>query len=159
MSEDIEAAVKHLLEIIALNAPAQVVKNEVELMLAKYADVRVAELEELRVMQLVACSTASMQNTERSAKDRIALDNPYSSTAYIDVCRAIDREIALKSRLSSSESDFAALTERFNAMGELWKKDKERLTEARALICHIWATGAEITDVIRRAEKWLGEKV
>jgi hypothetical protein len=51
-----------------------------------------AELETER-MRLVACSTASIQNTETSRAARIEQENPYWSVPYGDVCRAIDREM------------------------------------------------------------------
>jgi hypothetical protein len=62
-----------------------------------------AELEN-HIMQLAAISTASIQNTEASAADRITAQNPYYSTAYADVCRAIDREMALRAELAKAEA-------------------------------------------------------
>lgn len=56
----------------------------------------VAELRELHIMQLAGISTACLQNTERSIKDRIGRDNPYWTVAYGDACVAIDREMALR---------------------------------------------------------------
>ena len=58
----------------------------------------VEEERELHSMQLAAISTASIQNTETTIKDRITPSNPYSSTAYFDVCKAIDREINLRTQ-------------------------------------------------------------
>jgi hypothetical protein len=49
---------------------------------------------EIERMRLVACSTASIQNTESSRAARIQPDHPYWSTAYGDVCRVVDREMA-----------------------------------------------------------------
>lgn len=51
--------------------------------------------QDLHVMQLAAISTASIQNTETSIKDRIGRENPYWTTAYGDVCAAVDREMEL----------------------------------------------------------------
>lgn len=51
------------------------------------------EQEETHTMQLAAISTASMQNTESTVKDRIGNDNPYWSVAYEDTCKAVDREM------------------------------------------------------------------
>jgi len=56
-------------------------------------DAAMAEERELRIMQLAAISTAAIQNTETTIKDRIGSDNPYYSTAYVDTCRAVDREM------------------------------------------------------------------
>lgn len=47
-------------------------------------------------MQLAAISTATIQNTEATVKDRIGSDNPYWTVAYGDVCRAVDREMFLR---------------------------------------------------------------
>lgn len=54
-----------------------------------------AALLELHTMQLAAVSTATVQNTETTIKDRIGPDNPYYTTAYGDTCRAVDREMRL----------------------------------------------------------------
>lgn len=54
-----------------------------------------AELETER-MRLVACMTASVQNTESSKTERLAPEHPYWSVAYSDVCRAVDREMTLR---------------------------------------------------------------
>lgn len=56
-------------------------------------------VEELRIMNLAAISTASIQNTESTIKERITNDNPYWTVAYADVCRAIDREMELRNKL------------------------------------------------------------
>lgn len=52
-------------------------------------------------MQLAAISTASIQNTESTIKDRIPRENPYWTVAYSDVCAAIDREIKHRNDLKS----------------------------------------------------------
>ncbi len=57
--------------------------------------------EEMRIIQLAAISTASIQNTPDSRKDRITQDHPYWSVAYSDVCVAIDREIALREQMQT----------------------------------------------------------
>jgi hypothetical protein len=54
-----------------------------------------AAMREQHVMELAAISTASIQNTEATVKDRVGADNPYCTVAYLDVCRAIDREMRL----------------------------------------------------------------
>jgi hypothetical protein len=54
--------------------------------------------DELHVMQMAAISTASIQNTRESAKERIGRDNPYWTQAYDDVCRAVDREMDARER-------------------------------------------------------------
>jgi hypothetical protein len=77
-------------------------------------DKRIAELEELRIMQLAAISTASIQNTETTIKDRINADNPYCSTAYLDVCRVVDREMTHRERLSSLQALMEATTTHHN---------------------------------------------
>lgn len=57
------------------------------------------ELERER-MRLVACGVAAMQNTDDSRKERITRDNEYCSQSYIDVCTAVDREIAIREKLA-----------------------------------------------------------
>ena len=59
----------------------------------------VEELKELHRMQLVACSTAALGNTEESKELRIGKENPYWTPAYQDVCGAVDREIQYRSAL------------------------------------------------------------
>lgn len=59
---------------------------------------RLAEVEELHLMQLAGISTATFQNTKTSIKDRIGPDNPYYTVAYGDVCRAIDREMEWRAK-------------------------------------------------------------
>jgi hypothetical protein len=54
------------------------------------------EFDEFRVLQLAAISTAALQNTEASVRDRIDRDNVYWTAAYGDVCKAVDREMALR---------------------------------------------------------------
>jgi hypothetical protein len=75
--------------------------------------------EEAEAIRLAAISTASLQNTRASAKERIGPDNPYYTTAYGDVCVAIDREIAERERAESAEQRVesleAALRELVNA--------------------------------------------
>lgn len=81
--------------IAALEAQLAAAKEEVEKLKKDQAEWR-----EFHTMQLAAISTASFQNTEASKRDRIGKDHPYASTAYFDVCRAIDREMALRASLA-----------------------------------------------------------
>ena len=53
----------------------------------------IARLQELSSLQLAGISTASIQNTDATVKDRITRENPYWTQAYGDVCRAVDREM------------------------------------------------------------------
>lgn len=64
-----------------------------------------AALLELHTMQLAAVSTATVQNTETTIKDRIGPDNPYYTTAYGDTCRAVDREMRLLAELAALRAD------------------------------------------------------
>ncbi len=56
---------------------------------------KLKEVEELHLLRLAAISTASLQNTPASVAQRIDKNNPYWTVAYADVCRAVDREMAL----------------------------------------------------------------
>ncbi len=53
------------------------------------------DLENERI-RLAGCGVAALLNTEETVKNRIAKDNPYYSASYSDVCRAVDREISLR---------------------------------------------------------------
>lgn len=64
---------------------------------------------EIERMRLAACGVAAMQNTRSTIMDRIANDNPYYSASYSDVCRAVDREIALREKLELVESALSEL--------------------------------------------------
>jgi hypothetical protein len=67
----------------------------------------IQQLRETHALQLAAISTASVQNTETTVKDRIDRDNPYWTQAYGDVCAAVDRE--MKHRIDHYEAcDLAA---------------------------------------------------
>jgi len=54
-------------------------------------------------LRLAACGVAAMQNTESTIKDRLIPDNPHYSASYGDVCRAVDREMALRSELEQTK--------------------------------------------------------
>ena len=60
------------------------------------------EIETLRI-QLAGCGVAAMQNTEESIQSRITAESPGWSASYADVCRAVDREIALRQRVAELE--------------------------------------------------------
>jgi hypothetical protein len=60
---------------------------------------KIEELKELHRMQLVACSTAALANTEKSKEFRISKENSYWTPAYQDVCDAVDREISYREAL------------------------------------------------------------
>jgi hypothetical protein len=47
-------------------------------------------------LRLAACGVAAMQNTPALVADRIGPEHPYYSASYGDVCRAVDREMALR---------------------------------------------------------------
>lgn len=64
--------------------------------------------DETHIMQLAAISTATLQNTETTIKDRIPKDSPYWTVAYADVCTAIDREIRERNRANAAEHDIQA---------------------------------------------------
>ena len=56
------------------------------------------EQEELHTMQLAGISTATVQNTVSTVKDRITKDSPYWTVAYQDVCAAVDREMSWREK-------------------------------------------------------------
>lgn len=72
---------------------------------------KLKNLEEQRIMELAGISTASIQNTEESKKERIPRDNPYWTVAYGDVCVAVDREIKLREKAKALEEKCRNLEE------------------------------------------------
>ena len=75
---------------------------------------------EILRMQLVACMTAAVQNTEETRTDRIDRGNIYWSQAYEDVCRAVDREISLRQKLAAITLGAAAQA---NSLHAKWVSD------------------------------------
>lgn len=67
-----------------------------------------AEREAL-AMKLAACTTAALGNTPGSASARIPREHPYFSATYQDVCDAVDREMAHRSRADGLERELAAV--------------------------------------------------
>lgn len=63
-----------------------------------------AEVEQLRV-QLAGCGVAAMQNTESSKSQRAVKGDYGYSESYADVCRAVDREIEHRERITELESE------------------------------------------------------
>jgi hypothetical protein len=67
------------------------------------------EREELGRMKLIAISTVSYANTPDSAKScRQKISHEFMSEALVDVCKAIDREIALTKTVRLLEGDIVA---------------------------------------------------
>lgn len=58
--------------------------------------------EELQ-MKLTACSVVAFQNTPETVQDRLTRNHIYWSPAYGDICAAIDREIAARTKADTSE--------------------------------------------------------
>jgi uncharacterized protein YjbI with pentapeptide repeats len=67
----------------------------------------ISETEKLR-MQLAACGVAAMSNTKDTAAARLEPGHPYYSASYGDVCRAVDREMTLRSELDRARKAVAA---------------------------------------------------
>lgn len=72
-------------------------------------DAATAEKDELHIMQLAAISTASGQNTESTARERIRRGHPYCTAAYEDVCRAVDREMKLIAATAEKDQEIERL--------------------------------------------------
>lgn len=69
-----------------------------------------AELETER-MRLAACSAAALANTPDTVAQRIAPGHLYYSAAYGDVCRAVDSEIAARTKLADVLAEVEKLRE------------------------------------------------
>lgn len=94
--------------------------------------------EELHVMQLAAISTAAFQNTPSSINNRILPENPYYTTVYADVCRAIDREIMWRSKClvaNALVTKFAVTTSSMPHVGDEKTSSYEKLS--RVLIAQL----------------------
>ena len=84
-----------------------------------------AELERER-MRLVACSVAAIQNTRKSARDRITSESWAWSASYGDICRAVDREITERERAERAEAErdtLAAIVRAADAMRTVYATD------------------------------------
>ena len=84
---------------------------------------------EQHLMELAAISTATIQNTEATIKDRISSDNPFCTQAYLDVCKAVDREMSLiesVKRLTNTIRFFASAIR----CGESWSPACQREYDA-----------------------------
>lgn len=79
-------------------------------------------------MQLAAISTAAWGNTESSRVDRIKADSPYWSTAYGDVCKAIDREMMHRNRVEELEIETLELRSKANVAEERVKQLEQMLS-------------------------------
>lgn len=67
-------------------------------------DAEIRELKENHQIVLASISVVSLANTEESAKNcRLPRSNPYWTVTHDDVCTAIDREMALRSRIAPLE--------------------------------------------------------
>ena len=66
-------------------------------------DKHIAEMEETRLLQLVAISTISLCNTKESLlKQSLEADSPYWTVAFDDVKSAMEREIKLLEIISKA---------------------------------------------------------
>jgi cell division protein FtsB len=63
-----------------------------------------ADIEHER-LRLAACGVAAMSNTQETAANRLTPDHPCYSASYADVCRAVDREMALRARVALLEKE------------------------------------------------------
>lgn len=85
--------------------------------MALEARAKTAEAEvELSRIQMAAIMTATVQNTEKSIKDRIDRSSPYWTQAYTDVCSAIDREMALRVERDALRVQAVQLRESFSSI-------------------------------------------
>lgn len=95
--------------LVAKNEREHWAARAIEKLERELAESRAAN--ELKDMQLAGCMTATVQNTETTIKDRITRDNPYWCQAYDDVCKAIDREMALRAALLAAQAQVETLRE------------------------------------------------
>lgn len=109
----------------------------------------IAQARELHEMQMAACMTATLQNTEKTIKDRIGRDNPYWTQCYEDVCRSVDREIALR-----FERDDLAKWKRQYLLVESWWQQVDAAVRKRKDIRLGESVSAKALDLIEERDKY-----
>ena len=121
---------------------AECIASFVPVKFARQLETELNEARESEIMKLAAISTASLQNSEKTVKDRISADNPYYSTAYQDVCDAVDREITLRVSIDRKNAVIAQCLEALESAnfavkiigftgGNIQKKIDEAIEAAR----------------------------
>lgn len=93
---------------------------------------------EQHIMELAAISTASIQNTRLTIKDRITKENPYWTVAYGDVCNAVDREMNHRQNLEKME----AILKRIMALCE---QQHETIEDGVKVACNCLECGLKRT--------------
>lgn len=125
----------HIMEARAEQAEDEVadLKHQLSLAQAVYADQipcslhlksDIDEIEKLR-MQLVACSVASLQNTEEGVKLRLNSTDPHWSVAYSDVCAAVDREMTRRSEVDQLRAKLIYVNSSLNQYKKAYKLQVE----------------------------------
>lgn len=104
-THDVDGPVERALIYVWSSGAAEQLEAVVAEHVAAIIAAKDAELE-LQRMQMAGMMTVSMQNTETAIKDRITRDHPYWCQGYEDVCRAIDREMALRQELNALTQAF-----------------------------------------------------
>jgi len=90
--EQVEELIKHAAAVEARNRVLEAENKRLE-----------EDLEAER-LRLAGCGVAAMANTPESVANRIGTDSPYYSASYLEVCRAVDREMALREELASAQA-------------------------------------------------------
>lgn len=113
--------------------------------LSQQLERELAEAREQHTIELAAISLATIQNTESSRKDRIDRSNSYCTQSYLDVCRAVDREIELSGQLTAHK---AALEKCENVISLLNEDGGYLHTETSGLCYHCAGTGNNLASVV-----------
>jgi len=122
-------------------------------LIERHTAAAVAEETEIKCMQLAACMTATLQNTENTVKDRIGPDSPYWCLAYSDVCRAIDREMELRAERDALKGELAEWREcagKLAGVGNAVRDELKRVSKGEP---ETWGFVAMFMDIVATVEK------
>lgn len=112
------------------------------------------EASELYLMQMTAITTAGMQNTLDSRKNRIGKGNQYYSVGYQEMCRVVDREIVVRQNLEIAQSQLTAANERIAELEKQLESANEMLDGNRREVSRLYE---QVGSVIAERNEARGE--
>lgn len=130
--------------------------------LADYATQQAEEIARLRAaletrdMQLAGCSTAAIQNTPTSVRERIQPGHPYYSAAYGDVCRAVDREMQHRDTVQALQAQLECMVAPEER--DQWRREAQRLAVERAYVQGVFTdAGVEVGPDLGEAARAISD--
>ncbi|MFZ3043712.1 MAG: hypothetical protein WA058_01215 [Minisyncoccia bacterium] len=103
-------------------------------------------------LRLAACGVAAMSNTQETVSNRLTSDHSCYSASYSDVCGAVDREMALRSRAEKAEAQLCAAREAIRDLNKLIISAQETMTS------YLIPDGIEADEAIERVIELLDGK-